>query len=175
MTADPRDAASRPERTPADYEAGTTVRSGMVDDADAIADLIASFQREITDDPSGAGAEHYLASVSAQAERGYLASSRYVYRVAEQGGVLVGFIALRDLSHVFHLFVARSNHRTGLARRLWADARARALASGASRFTVNSSLGAVQVYRAFGFVPTGEVASVHGISYLPMRLEETPA
>ncbi|MCX7231462.1 MAG: GNAT family N-acetyltransferase [Burkholderiales bacterium] len=70
---------------------------------------------------------------------------------------------------------ARSHHRTGLARRLWADARARALASGAGRFTVNSSLGAVQVYRAFGFVPTGEVASVHGISYLPMRLEETPA
>jgi GNAT superfamily N-acetyltransferase len=152
-----------------------TLRPGTPDDAEAIADLIASFQQQITNDPSGAGAEHYLASVSSQAERQYLASSRYAYLVAERDGVLLGFIAIRDVSHVFHLFVDRSHQRTGLARRLWTEARACALESGPVRFTVNSSLGAVPVYHAYGFVQTGEVASVHGITYLPMRLEETPA
>jgi GNAT superfamily N-acetyltransferase len=152
-----------------------TLRPGTPDDAEAIADVIASFQQEITIDPSGAGAEHYLASVSAQAVRQYLASTRYAYLVAERDGVLLGFIALRDVTHIFHMFVGRSHQRTGLARRLWAEARAHALGSGPVRFTVNSSLDAVPVYRAFGFVPTGEVASVHGISFLPMRLEETPA
>jgi hypothetical protein len=36
-------------------------RVGSPADAEAIAGLIASFQSELTDDPSGAGAEGYLA------------------------------------------------------------------------------------------------------------------
>ncbi len=44
-------------------------RAGSSQDAEAIAGLIASFQSELTDDPSGAGAEEYLASVSVWAER----------------------------------------------------------------------------------------------------------
>ena len=60
-------------------------RAGSPPDADAIAGLIASFQSELTDDPSGAGAEAYLASVSAQAEREYLTSPRYRYLLAYAG------------------------------------------------------------------------------------------
>ena len=52
-------------------------RAGSPADAEAIAGLIASFQSELTDNPSGVGAEQYLASVSVQAERDYLASERY--------------------------------------------------------------------------------------------------
>ena len=55
------------------------VRAGSSQDAEAIAGLIASFQSELTDDPSGVGAEEYLASVSVRAEREYLASARYRY------------------------------------------------------------------------------------------------
>ena len=45
------------------------IRVGSPSDAEAVAGLIACFQSELTDDPSGTGAEHYLASVSVQAER----------------------------------------------------------------------------------------------------------
>jgi hypothetical protein len=48
-------------------------RAGSPGDAEAIAGLIASFQSELTDDPSGAGGEGYLASVSVHAECDYLA------------------------------------------------------------------------------------------------------
>lgn len=147
------------------------LRPGTPDDAAAIADLIASFQRELTDHPDGTGADQYLASVSAQAERAYLESNRYTYIVAEYEGNMPGFIALRDVSHVFHLFVAREHQRLGVARRLWLEAKAKAREVAAPKhFTVNSSLLAVPVYRSFGFEPAGEVASVHGISFLPMRL-----
>ena len=147
------------------------LRSGTAADAESIASLIASFQREITVHPDGEGAEQYFASVSPQAERGYLESSRYSVIVAENEGVMLGFIALRDVSHVFHMFVAREHQRKGVARCLWHEAKAEALKTGSpTQFTVNSSLGAVAVYRAFGFEPTGEVKSVHGISFLPMRL-----
>jgi GNAT superfamily N-acetyltransferase len=145
------------------------IRSGSPSDAEAIARLIASFQTELTDDPSGTGAEEYLASVSVRAEREYLASARYRYLLGYSDSQLVGFIAIRDGSHLFHLFVERAHQRKGIARALWE----RALhelgppeTQGA--FTVNSSLAAVPVYRALGFLPAGSIRSVHGISFLPM-------
>jgi GNAT superfamily N-acetyltransferase len=147
------------------------LRAGVATDAEAIARLVASFQREITNHPDGVGAEEYLASVSEQSERGYLESSRYAFLMAEDGNSLVGFIALRDVTHVFHMFVARENQRKGVARLLWNEARSQALLrSSASTFTVNSSLNAVPVYRAFGFKASGAVRSVHGIAFLPMQL-----
>jgi len=145
-------------------------RAGSPPDADAIAGLIASFQSELTDDPSGAGAEEYLASVSVRAEREYLASTRYRYLLAYAGSQLVGFIAIRDGSHLFHLFVERAHQRQGIARLLWERAlRELCAPSSEGTFTVNSSLSAVPVYRALGFLPAGSITSLHGISFLPMR------
>lgn len=146
------------------------IRSGSPSDAEAIARLIASFQNELTDDPSGAGAEAYLASVSAQAEREYLSSPRYRYLLVYAGPQLAGFIAIRDGSHLFHLFVERAHQRQGLARALWERALHELGSPGSHQgaFTVNSSLAAVPVYRALGFLPAGSIRSVHGISFLPM-------
>ena len=145
-------------------------RVGSPADAEQIAALIASFQSGLTDDPSGAGAEHYLASVSVQAEREYLGSERYRYVLAYSDAQLAGFIAIRDGSHLFHLFVERSRQRQGIARRLWERAlKELCVPNSDGGFTVNSSLSAVPVYQAFGFVPAGSIQSMHGISFLPMR------
>ena len=145
-------------------------RAGSPADAEAIAALIASFQSDLTDDPAGVGAEEFLASVSLQAEREYLASERYGYVVAYSESQLAGFIAIRDGSHLFHLFVERSYQGQGIARRLWERALRELCAPNTDGgFTVNSSLAAVQVYQAFGFVPVGSIQSAHGISFLPMR------
>jgi len=151
-------------------------RPGLPSDADAIAGLIASFQSELTDDPSGAGAEEFLASVSVQAESEYLASERYRFLLAYSDSQFAGFIAIRDGSHLFHLFVERSHQRQGIARRLWEQALDKLCApSSDESLTVNSSLRAVSVYKAFGFVPAGSIQSRHGISFLPMRRPEWPA
>jgi GNAT superfamily N-acetyltransferase len=146
------------------------IRAGLLSDAEAVAGLIASFQSELTDDPSGAGAESYLASVSLDAEREYLASDRYRYLLAFAGSELAGCIAIRDGSHLFHLFVGRAHQRHGLGRRLWQQAlRELCIPNSEGFLTVNSSLSAVPVYRTFGFVAAGSTQSVHGISFLPMR------
>lgn len=147
-----------------------TFRPGTPADAEAIAGLIASFQSELTDDPSGAGAEQFLAAISLEAERDYLASERYRYLLAYSGSRLAGFVAIRDGSHLFHLFVERSHQRQGVARRLWERALRELCVPGSDgEFTVNSTLSAVPVYEAFGFVPTGPIQREHGISFLPMR------
>src|SRR6476620_8916518 len=146
------------------------IRSGSPSDAEAIARLIASFQSELTDDPSGVGAEEYLASVSVRAERAYLASARYRYLLAYSGSQLAGFIAIRDGSHLFHLFVDRAHQRQGVARALWERAlHELGFPESQGAFTVNSSLAAVPVYRALGFLPAGSIKREHGISFLPMR------
>ena len=145
-------------------------RRGVPADAEDIAALIASFQRGLTDDPSGAGAENYLDSVSAEAERSYLLSDRYTYTLAIDEGRLAGFVALRDGSHVFHLFVSETGQGRGLARRLWNLAcMPQGSTSTPSRYTVNSSLNAVPIYKAFGFIPADSVTQVHGVSFLPMQ------
>src|SRR5438045_470276 len=146
------------------------IRVGSPFDAEAVAGLIACFQGELTDDPSGTGAERFLASVSVEAEREYLASARYRYLLAFSGSEFAGFIAIRDGSHLFHLFVGRAHQRQGIARRLWERALEELCAPGSDGgFTVNSSLRAVPVYQAFGFVSAGSIQSMHGISFLPMR------
>jgi len=146
-------------------------RRGVPADAENIAALIASFQRELTDDPSGTGAEQYLASVTVDAECKYLLSDRYFYTLAIAEIGLAGFIAIRDRSHIFHLFVSKPFQAIGLARRLWTLASMPEDATIAPpRYTVNSSLNAVPVYKALGFVPTSGIAHVHGISFLPMQL-----
>ena len=147
-----------------------TFRAGSPADAEAIAAMIDSFQSELTEDPSGKGAEKYLASVSVQAEREYLASERYRYLLAFSDSELAGFIAIRDESHLFHLFIARCYQRQGIARRLWERALEELCVPGSDGwFTVNSSISAIPVYRSFGFVPVGSIQRMHGISFLPMR------
>jgi GNAT superfamily N-acetyltransferase len=151
------------------------IRTGTPSDAQAVADLIASFQSELTDDPSGAGAERYLASVSEPAEREYLASARYRYLLAFSGSDLAGLIAIRDGSHLSHLFVGRAHQRQGLARRLWQQALQELCTPNPEGvLTVNSSLSAVPVYRSFGFVPVDSPQSVNGISFVPMQRPARP-
>ena len=98
----------------------------------------------------------------------YLASERYRYLLAYSDSQLAGFIAIRDGFHLFHLFVERSHQRQGIARRLWERALEELSTPGSDgAFTVNSSLSAVPVYQAFGFVPAGSIQRMHGISFLP--------
>jgi ribosomal protein S18 acetylase RimI-like enzyme len=161
----------RSPRSPCHTSGVMNIRSATPADARSLAELIASFQPTLTVDPSGAGAEQYLASVSEVSERQYLESPRYTYFVAEHDSEIVGFIAMRDRTHLFHLFVAAEYQGQGIARSLWRHAREHALRDGGvSVFTVNSSLNAVAVYERFGFVPSGGQVKAHGIVFQPMRL-----
>jgi GNAT superfamily N-acetyltransferase len=147
------------------------VEAATVSDADEISALIVELSEPFFLSPSRDGAEPFLASVSAEAERGYLSAANFSYYVARSKSTLAGFVALRNNSHLFHLFVAKAFQGRHLASQLWATAKANALQAGnPGEFTVNSSLIAAPVYERFGFVREGEVQRMHGISFQPMRL-----
>ena len=146
-------------------------RAATLDDAPHIAALIMSHQPLLTINPDGRGAEQFFESISEQAIRSYVSSERYSYIVASNGQEMAGFIAIRDRSHLYHLFVATSYQGRGLGRQLWEQARRQAASTGnVCDFTVNSSTNAVLIYARFGFRQVAPRTETHGVAFIPMRL-----
>lgn len=142
-------------------------------DAEEISALIVELSAPFFASPTRAGAEPFLASISAEATRGYLSAGNFAYYVARSNEQLAGVVALRDNAHLFHLFVAKPFQGMGLASQLWSIVKSDALRAGnPGEFTVNSSLNAVPAYERFGFVRNGAVQHVHGISFQPMLMRK---
>ena len=147
------------------------IRPLVAMDIPVVAALLRELAREyIVHESPPEGASTFLAENDEMGVRGFLARG-HVYHVALIDGVVAGFVAVRDRSHVFHLFVGKRWHRRGVARALWDTARAAAIAAGGDgSFTVNSSNFAVPVYESFGFVRVGPTQCAKGLYYNPMRL-----
>jgi GNAT superfamily N-acetyltransferase len=152
------------------------LRSAVAEDASAISALILSLQPYLTIAPDGAGAEEFLVTLQPDIIRRNLLADNYSYQLAVDGDALAGVVAMRDNTHLFSLYVGSAWHGQGVGKRLWEVARDAALARGnPGRFTVNSSAFAVGMYRHLGFTAAGPMAEMHGIRFLPMRLDLAPA
>lgn len=148
------------------------IRLATVGDAPAISRLINELAPFCTLHPDGRGAEGFFESISPPAIAGYVAAPNYRYRTASIDGALAAVVAMRDNSHLFHLFVATAFQRRGHARALWELVRDEAIGQGnPGRFTVNSSMFAVPMYESFGFRAAGERQEMNGLAFLPMVLE----
>jgi len=106
------------------------LRPATVADASVITALIDELMPFLTLHPNGEGAEKFIEHCRLPAIENYLSQSRYHYQLAHIDGVLAGVVAMRDNTHLFHMFVPRAMHRRGMARRLWQAARDTALATG---------------------------------------------
>lgn len=149
------------------------IERALTSDAEEISALITELSEPFFISPLRAGAEPFLASVSAQAERQYLSSSNFLFYVARADTKLAGFVALRDNSHLFHLFVAKPYQGKGLSKQLWNLVKLQAVQKGNQGvFTVNASLNAIPVYEKFGFITKGGVQQTHGIAFQAMQFTE---
>lgn len=147
------------------------IRTAEPSDALAMSELVEKLvRRYILKDCTPEGRRVLLASIAPEALRD--AMNRGVqYHLAANGPDLFGVVAMRDASHLHHLFVADSVRGTGVGRRLWETARDEICMHGTAPpvFTVNSSLHAVGFYRALGFQPTGPEEEREGVRFQPMR------
>lgn len=151
------------------FAPGFAIRRAIAADVAAISQLIASLAHHCTAYPDGRGAERFFAGITAEAVLGFVESPRYHYLVGERDGQLAGVSALRDNSHLFHLFVDTRFQGCGLASRLWAELHTHALEAGnPGQFTVNASVGALPVYRRFGFAALGGPVEQDGLRYVRM-------
>lgn len=149
-----------------------TIRKACSADASHISELICKVAHCFNSGASGEVAPWFLASVTPSAIEGHIADTKFNYLVGFVGRALVGVIALRDTTHVHHLFVAPEFHRQGVAAKLWEHAKAEAIALGNKEsFSVRSSEYAVPVYERFGFHVIGARAEKDGIIFVPMKFE----
>jgi len=148
------------------------IRKAKPDDALAISKLIKSLAHFFTLNADGSGAERFLQSLEPESILRLITAENFSYFVAYQDAELVGVVAIRDDTHLYHLFVAERVHRQGRGRRLWAHAKDVAVQAGnAGCFTVNSTVYAVQSYESLGFKVAGLKTERDGIAFVPMRLD----
>jgi ribosomal protein S18 acetylase RimI-like enzyme len=147
-----------------------------IEEADlaTVAHLLNVLAREfIVHESTPAGACTFLRENDEEAIRGYITKG-HAYHVADAEGEIAGFIAVRERTHLFHMFVAVKWQRQGLCRKLWEVARAQAIAAGGNgSFTVNASNYAVPVYESLGFVRTAPTQCLKGLYFNPMELKVT--
>jgi GNAT superfamily N-acetyltransferase len=149
------------------------IKRATVEDVPRISALICSLSTLYILSPDTEGAEPYLESINEPAIRGYIIANNFRYLVAESEGQLIGVIALRDNTHIYHMFIAEAFQGKGIGRELWETVKAEAMEAGnVGRFTVNSSLNAVPVYERLGFVPVGQRVEENGVTFQPMLLIE---
>jgi len=150
------------------------IRTLTLEDIPAAAALLRRAAEEyILHESSPEDGAAFLARQGEAAMHGFLAQG-FVYHVAEvedeTGNELAGFIAIRERSHVYSLYVDKRFHRRGIARRLWDTAREAAMGPGhPGVFTVKASNYAMPFYASLGFVPTAPT-QVSVVRYNPMRL-----
>ncbi len=147
------------------------IRPILDQDIPVVASLMRALSEEfIVNDSAAEAAASFIRENDERAIADFI-DAGIVYRVAEIDGRVVGFIAMRENRHLFHMFVDKAYHRRGIARRMWDVARAAAIAAGnPGVFTVNSSNYALPVYEKLGFVRTAPTQQAKGLLYNPMRL-----
>jgi GNAT superfamily N-acetyltransferase len=146
------------------------IREARVSDAPAISRLIVGLVDYFLSDPDAPELGPFLETLTPAATAERIQSRNFDYLVAEYGSGILGVIAIRDDSHVYHLFVQSDAHRRGIARALWEHARAR---SAATAFTVNSSIFAVPAYERLGFTAVDVPQTKDGLVFVPMEYRRT--
>lgn len=148
------------------------IRRAVLRDAPAIARLtLREACRHVRADCSAEGFRRLLAELVARRVDARLRGG-FRYWVACDGSQILGVCALREETHLYHLFVASALHGSGIGRHLWETAREDVLfrLPHVAAFTVNASTFARPFYQRLGFRAAGEANTWNGIRSWPMSL-----
>lgn len=150
--------------------ASITIRQAAIADSEIISDLIArNAKKLLRDEFEEGGLDFFLRTVENRAIRDYMEQG-FSYLVAEENGNIVGVIAMKDYSHMFHLFVDQCHQNKGIAKQLWQAIYQHSVEHGnRGKFTLNSTAYALPVYERWGFTTTDDEQCRHGIKYTPME------
>lgn len=151
--------------------AAFAIRAAHAADASAISALLLQSLPQLVDDPDAPSLTAFRSSLQPQATLERLVAPAFEHWVAIDAAGLCGFVAIRERTHLFHLFVREDAQRRGIAQTLWATVRAsRPMAS----FTVNASTNAIAFYARLGFSPTAPEQAAQGLRFRPMALQAIP-
>ncbi len=148
-----------------------TIRNAQATDAIKISELIAQLQHLFFLHPNGNGAERFLQMSTPAGLSAFMSQDNVCYLTGELENELCGVVAIRNNTHLQHLFILPKFQRMGIGKQLWKRARDIALESGNSgTFTVNSSMNAIGFYACLGFKTVGDVSTEGGLRFQAMQL-----
>lgn len=147
------------------------IRKSVASDAEKISELITSVMHLFLAEPDGKGAENFLQMSTPTGLVAFMALPHINYLLGEKDGVFCGVVAVRNNSHLQHLYIVPAFQGRGVGKYLWETARDQAVAAGnEGQFTVNASLNAIPFYKRMGFEATGDVSLEGGLRFQPMKL-----
>ena len=146
------------------------IREARVNDAREISDLtIRLLHTFLQPDLTEEGENILLETLRPEAVRERIESGQYSTYLALEGNKVVGIISMKEVTHLYHLFVSESHQGRGIAKKLWETALRECLSDRQIKeITVNASGYAVGFYQKIGFSPTGPAEWKNGIRSTPM-------
>lgn len=148
-----------------------TIRKAKASDAGQVSELIYSHMHLFLIDPDGIGAENFLKNSTPAGLADFMLQPHINYLLGEYEGIFCGAVAVRNYSHLQHLYVVPAYQGRGLGKYLWETARDQAIAaSNTEQFTVNAVLSAIPFYQRMGFESVGDVTLTGGLRCQPMKL-----
>lgn len=147
-------------------DAALMLRDAAPADAMPLSALVTPLARHLLDTDTGSSAHAFVSTLTPESFRLRLTSTQFAHYVVMDGDTLCGMIAMREGSHIHHLFVSPGTRKRGIARMLWEHA---LRIHGRQPYTVNSSELAVPVYERFGFVAKAAPQTVKGVRFVLME------
>ena len=152
-----------------------TLRKAKTSDAVQVSELIYSHMHLFLTEPNGVGAENFLKNSTTAGLAAFMLQPDINYLIGEDEGVFCGAVAVRNHSHLQHLYIVPAYQKRGLGKYLWETARNQAAAAGNDgQFTVNAVLSAIPFYERMGFAAVGDVSLAGGLRFQPMKLIDHP-
>ena len=142
-----------------------SIRPAQAADAPVLSALACSLAHFYLTDANTALPAWLADSLSAEAFVRCLHDGDFRHWLAVRDTLTIGFIALYQGSHMYHLFVAEHWHGHGVAKQLWHTAQSHCPAPS---YTVRSSVFAVPVYQALGFQNSQPLQQKDGVCFQAM-------
>ena len=79
----------------------------------------------------------------------------------------IGYIAIKNKKHIYHLFFSQEHQRKGIAKALWKSI---LKTFNTQKYSVKSSLYAVPVYESFGFIKSAPVDTKENLHFQAMEI-----
>lgn len=143
------------------------IRAAKVEDVDQIRSMVLNLAHFYLSDNAVELPVWLSSALELQAFEMRLEDPEFIHFVCVQQSAVIGYIAIKNKNHIYHLFVSAQHQGQGIAKQLWQWAKQ---ACGSVEYTVRSSLFAVPVYESFGFVKTEPLAIKDELQFQSMAM-----
>lgn len=130
------------------------------------------FDEFVSPDYSKNGVYHFYEIIGENSIRERFINGNQIF-IAKDENQIAGYVEIKNLGHIYLLFVKKKFHRKGIARRLiqFSLNVLKEYNPGIKELTVNSSPYALQIYERLGFVRVADYQIKNGIISFPMKLK----